>query len=79
VDVPIVGMGGVGSGMDALELVAAGAGVVGLGTILFADPGAPDRIRKELAAEAAARGLPNGLAARGMANGRKSESPANET
>ncbi len=79
VDVPIVGMGGVGSGMDALELVAAGAGVVGLGTVLFADPGAPDRIRKELAAEAAARGLPNGLAARGMANGRKSESPANET
>lgn len=70
VDVPTVGMGGVGSGMDALELVAAGASVVALGTILFADPGAPDRIRKELAAEAAARGLPNALAARGMANGR---------
>ena len=38
VDVPIVGMGGVGSGLDALELVAAGASVVSLGTILFADP-----------------------------------------
>ena len=45
VDVPIVGMGGVASGLDALELVAVGASVVALGTILFADPAAPARIR----------------------------------
>ena len=57
VDVPIVGMGGVWSGLDALELVAAGASAVALGTVLFADPGAPDRIRSEVGAEAAARGL----------------------
>jgi len=57
VDVPIVGMGGVWSGLDALELVAAGASGVALGTVLFADPGAPGRIRAELEAEAAARGL----------------------
>ena len=57
VDVPIVGMGGVRSGLDALELVAAGASVVSLGTVLFADPAAPERIRAELLEEATARGF----------------------
>jgi dihydroorotate dehydrogenase (NAD+) catalytic subunit len=56
VDLPIVGMGGVQTGLDALELAAAGAGAVALGTVLFADPGAPVRIRSELAVEAAERG-----------------------
>jgi dihydroorotate dehydrogenase (NAD+) catalytic subunit len=69
VDVPIVGMGGVGSGLDALELVAAGASVVSLGTILFADPDAPMRVRQELLVEATARGFANPLDARGVANG----------
>jgi dihydroorotate dehydrogenase (NAD+) catalytic subunit len=54
---PIVGMGGITSGHDALEFVAAGASVVGLGTILFSDPAAPTRIRTELEAEAAAFGV----------------------
>lgn len=76
VDVPIVGMGGVTSGLDALELVAAGASVVALGTVLFADPGAPRRIRSELLAEATARGLSNAAAARGYAFGQQEESPA---
>ncbi len=57
VDVPIVGMGGVASGLDALELVAAGATAVALGTVLFTDPFAPERIRAELAREASARGF----------------------
>lgn len=52
VDVPIVGMGGVATGRDALELLAAGASVVALGTVLFNDPGAPGRVRGELEAEA---------------------------
>jgi len=52
VDVPIVGMGGVTTGRDALELLAAGASVVALGTVLFRDPGAPGRVRGELEAEA---------------------------
>jgi dihydroorotate dehydrogenase (NAD+) catalytic subunit len=68
VDVPIVGMGGVCSGKDALDLVAAGASVVALGTILFADPAAPTRIREELEAEAAAHGAVDPLALRGAAN-----------
>jgi dihydroorotate dehydrogenase (NAD+) catalytic subunit len=56
VDLPIVGMGGVRSGLDALEFVAAGATAVALGTVLFADPSAPPRVRDELRAEVAARG-----------------------
>jgi dihydroorotate dehydrogenase (NAD+) catalytic subunit len=54
---PIVAMGGVRTGRDALELLAAGAHAVALGTVLFADPGAPSRVREELAAEVAALGL----------------------
>jgi dihydroorotate dehydrogenase (NAD+) catalytic subunit len=68
VEIPIVGMGGVQSGLDALELIAAGASAVALGTILFADPGAPARIRSELGAEAAARNLRHPLDARGIAH-----------
>jgi dihydroorotate dehydrogenase (NAD+) catalytic subunit len=53
---PIVGMGGVRTGLDALELVAAGARHVAVGTTLFADPDAPARIRMELHAAARERG-----------------------
>jgi len=60
-------MGGVWTGLDALELVAAGAGAVALGTVLFADPLAPARVRAELDAEAAARGLADPLDARATA------------
>jgi dihydroorotate dehydrogenase (NAD+) catalytic subunit len=49
VELPIVGMGGVASGENALDLHAAGASAVALGTILFSDPLAPIRIRAELA------------------------------
>jgi len=45
---PIVGMGGVMTGIDALELIACGARHVALGTVLFADPDAPGRLREEL-------------------------------
>jgi dihydroorotate dehydrogenase (NAD+) catalytic subunit len=65
---PIVGMGGVSTGRDALELIAAGATHVALGTVLFGDPDAPGRIRAELAAEAAAHGFAEPSAARGTAH-----------
>ncbi len=64
----IVGMGGVETGRHALELIAAGASAVALGTVLFADPGAPERVREELAAEARARGFARPLDARGAAH-----------
>lgn len=56
---PIVGMGGVATGRHALELLAAGASDVAVGTALFADPGAVGRIREELEAESAALGFVN--------------------
>ncbi len=50
VELPIVGMGGIGSGRDIEDFVGAGASSVALGTILFSDPWAPDRLRSELEA-----------------------------
>jgi dihydroorotate dehydrogenase (NAD+) catalytic subunit len=50
-------MGGVRTGRDALELIAAGARHVALGTTLFADPDAPARVRRELVEAAGAAGF----------------------
>lgn len=66
---PIVGMGGVARGRHALELLAAGAGDVAIGTALFSDPGAADRIRGELEAELAALGIVSADNAVGLAHG----------
>jgi dihydroorotate dehydrogenase (NAD+) catalytic subunit len=55
-DLPIVGMGGVTNGRDALELIACGATHVALGTVLFTDPDASARVRDELATECARLG-----------------------
>ena len=59
---PIVGMGGIETGRDALEFAVCGARDIALGTVLFADPGAPARVRAELAAacEAAGVAMPDG-------------------
>jgi dihydroorotate dehydrogenase (NAD+) catalytic subunit len=54
---PIVGMGGVRTGREALELLACGATSIALGTVLFADPDAPARVRSELAEAAAQAGF----------------------
>jgi dihydroorotate dehydrogenase (NAD+) catalytic subunit len=54
---PIVGMGGIMNGRDVLEFVACGANDVALGTVLFADPEAPARVRDELAGELSAHGF----------------------
>ena len=54
---PIVGMGGVQSGRDALELIACGATHVALGTVLFADPDACARVRAELIDECGRAGF----------------------
>jgi dihydroorotate dehydrogenase (NAD+) catalytic subunit len=73
-------MGGVTTGLDALELIAAGASAVALGTVLFADPRAPARVRAELAAEAAARGFGQPLDARDAAHvGGAAQSPKEAT
>jgi dihydroorotate dehydrogenase (NAD+) catalytic subunit len=54
---PIVGMGGVQTGLDVLELVACGATHVALGTVLFGDSNAPARVRAELAQALSAAGF----------------------
>ncbi|HET7857096.1 MAG TPA: dihydroorotate dehydrogenase [Gaiellaceae bacterium] len=65
---PIVGMGGIATGRDALEFLAVGARSVALGTVLFGDPDAPTRVRSELAAELADRGLERAEDAVGLAH-----------
>ncbi|MFC3687391.1 dihydroorotate dehydrogenase [Aquipuribacter hungaricus] len=55
--VPVVGVGGVRTGRDAAELVLAGASAVQVGTVTFGDPGAPARVRDELAAVVRHHGL----------------------
>ena len=47
--VPIIGVGGVRTGDDALQLVAAGASAIQVGTATFNDPSAPIRVNRELA------------------------------
>jgi dihydroorotate dehydrogenase (NAD+) catalytic subunit len=66
--VPIVGMGGVQSGKHALDLIAAGASAVALGSVLFGDLEAPERVRTELEEEARARGFERPSEARGAAH-----------
>ncbi len=56
-EVPIVGVGGVASGWDAVELMLAGASAVQVGTASFADPRATQRVQEELVAWAVSRGL----------------------
>jgi dihydroorotate dehydrogenase (NAD+) catalytic subunit len=48
VEIPIVGMGGVAGGADALDLMLAGASLVAVGTESFRDPAAGLRIAAEL-------------------------------
>jgi dihydroorotate dehydrogenase (NAD+) catalytic subunit len=48
VEVPVVGMGGVQRGADALDLVRAGASIVAVGTESFRDPLAAARIVREM-------------------------------
>ncbi|MGA1248602.1 MAG: dihydroorotate dehydrogenase [Candidatus Nanopelagicales bacterium] len=54
---PILGMGGIRSGKDALEFIAAGASAVSIGTATFGDPLAPIRIQRELTEELSRHGI----------------------
>ena len=56
-EVPIVGVGGVRTGFDALELLLAGAVAVQVGTVIFHDPSAPARVVSELREELAKRNI----------------------
>jgi dihydroorotate dehydrogenase (NAD+) catalytic subunit len=69
---PLIGVGGVRTGADALEFLLAGASAVQVGTAIFNDPSAPIRVLAELRAELAVRGFAKvsdavGFAQRGRA------------
>jgi dihydroorotate dehydrogenase (NAD+) catalytic subunit len=75
VRVPVIGMGGIGSGADALEFLAAGATAIAVGTESFRDPTAGSRVRDELAAQLEGRGLARPADVRGVALRGASGSP----
>lgn len=54
---PILGMGGIRTGLDALQFVLAGASSVSVGTAVFGDPDAPMRVLRELEAALDERGF----------------------
>jgi dihydroorotate dehydrogenase (NAD+) catalytic subunit len=70
---PIVGMGGIETGRDALEFAACGARDIALGTVLFADPGAPTRVRAGLASACAEVGVVTPEDARALAKSPETE------
>ena len=45
VDLPIIGMGGISTWRDAVEMMMAGANAVAVGTACFRDPMAPVKVR----------------------------------
>lgn len=57
VSIPIIGIGGIASGLDAVEFLLAGASAVQVGTASFADPCAAKKVLDELAAYCDARGV----------------------
>jgi dihydroorotate dehydrogenase (NAD+) catalytic subunit len=56
-EVPILGMGGIRTGLDALQFVLAGASAVSVGTVVFHDPSAVARISRELRLALGERGF----------------------
>jgi dihydroorotate dehydrogenase (NAD+) catalytic subunit len=68
-DVPIIGTGGVRTGRDALELLLAGASMIGVGTAIIHDPSACSRVLRELEEELAAIGADRVADVIGQAHG----------
>ncbi len=64
-DLPIVGVGGVFSGDDAVELLVAGADAVQVGTATFRDPKAPWKVLRQLGRWCDAHGTTVGDVRRG--------------
>ncbi len=48
VDIPVIGLGGISTWQDAVEMIMAGADAIQIGTVLFTDPYAPLKISEGL-------------------------------
>ena len=57
VKIPVLGSGGIATGRDALEFIAAGATAVQVGPATFVEPGASTRVLTEMRAWLAANGI----------------------
>jgi dihydroorotate dehydrogenase (NAD+) catalytic subunit len=68
VSIPVIGMGGIGDGADALAFIAAGASLIAVGTENFRDPAAGSRVCRELSVELERRGFgsPSELCGKGL-------------
>jgi dihydroorotate dehydrogenase (NAD+) catalytic subunit len=71
VSIPVIGMGGICNGADALAFIGAGAALIAVGTENFRDPAAGSRVRRELAAELERRGFesPSEVCGKGLPEG----------
>lgn len=67
-DLPIIGTGGIRTGLDALQFLMAGAQAVAIGTSIFGDPSSPTRIHRELAIALHERGFTSLADAVGIAH-----------
>jgi dihydroorotate dehydrogenase (NAD+) catalytic subunit len=67
-DIPIIGGGGIATGLDALEFLLAGASAVSVGTTVLHDPSAGPRIVRELEDALTVRGIARSADAVGLAH-----------
>jgi dihydroorotate dehydrogenase (NAD+) catalytic subunit len=67
-DAPIVGVGGISTGIEAAEMIAAGADAIGVGTASFANPRAVARVLDELRSWCAAHDVHHLRQLRGRAH-----------
>lgn len=69
-EIPIIGVGGVSRGVDAIELMMAGASAIQVGTASFADPRSVARVLKEIEAWCAERSIGSVRELIGVVHGR---------
>ena len=69
VNIPVIGLGGISTGKDALEFIMAGAAAVQVGTANFLDPQACVRITREIADWMQSHGVHDLAEIRGCARG----------
>jgi len=75
VDIPVIGCGGISSGLDAIEFLMAGATAVQVGTATFSNPLAPIEVLEDIQRFLAEQGMEDAHDIVGAAQGRKGGVP----